>query len=107
MHVQPGHDGGPWESSCGRLGSPGVVTLVVGWVNAAQDQLTAFLARLVAVQPEGKHRLFDYALLHQVLEGWHCPAYGDAGEAQTLQARSRIDAERPLSALHRALSNME
>ena len=65
---------------------PCVIALKMRWINASQDQLATFMARVVAIEPEGEHRLLDKSLSDHILEGWRCPSNGNVWETQALQA---------------------
>ena len=73
-----------WQKS-GSSHSPDVLAGVVGGVDAAQHQLATGALGVVAVEPEGEHRVRHQALVHHVLEWGRCASDADLRERQSLQ----------------------
>ena len=72
----------------------------MGGVDSTEDKLAAGAGGIVAVEPEGEHRLRHQPLLHHVLE-WRCHSPdADLREGQPL----RMDERMPHSATERKLN---
>ncbi len=55
--------------------SPDMLSLEVGRVNPAKGELTTLLALHIPVEPETEDRVLNKALVHHLVEGWHCTAH--------------------------------
>ena len=49
--------------------------LEVGRVDPAKGELTTLLALHIPVEPEAEDRVLDQALVHHLVERWHCTPY--------------------------------
>ena len=55
--------------------SPDMLPLEVGRVDPTKGELTTLLALHIPVEPEAEDRVLHQALVHHLVEGWHCTPY--------------------------------